>query len=495
MHTLILEYREQKWLHNLLTPACPCAFAFQRRLVCIHLLNLHPEHTWNLGQSLGQLRATPVRTAGGEAPDALLLAYCADFDLDPYIEMFFFPSDTLHLALVGLDGKVRWKVDLGPGAIPGMWFSPFFAMDLDGDGFESIYTVLSADPQHPLSQNQRVVRKLSPHDGSVLAEYPWINRMRVDLGAQWMGMQFRDFVFGGRVGGEPVFVTAQGTYGDMYLRGFGPGMVERWDHFISADSLGARGSHMCSVLDWNGDGDDELLWGERLISLRDGRELWCADREVYQGHSDIIQPVRMADGRFNLFTARESDPDATPRVAVFDDQGQRRFGGVDAGHMDMGWVARAGPGNEPLGMAVRIGRKTCGPDGRFHANPEIFSWDLTSGEPLTLPFPAYGTLPVDLDGDGKHEFLYGIPGQDGRLVNADGEALGTIPGCAALLQHIGPWPGEQVLSFTPEGDVTLWRDLDAVDHENAHVRYDHPAYKNLTRFGATGWNLAILGGI
>ncbi len=34
--------------------------------------------------------------------------------------------------------------------------------------------------------------------------------------------------------------------------------------------------------------------------------------------------------------------------------------------MDFGWVAQWDEGSEPVAAAIRIGRKTCGPDGRHH---------------------------------------------------------------------------------------------------------------------------------
>lgn len=458
-------------------------------------MNLTPCLRWNLGRPLGQARALLLSTEGSSQPDAILVAHSAVFDVDPFIEMFFFPEDTLHFSLLGLDGSVRWTLDLGRGAVPGMWFSPVFAMDLDGDGRDSIYTVLSADPKHPLSQNRRILRKISVRDGSTLAEYPWIHRQRVDLGAQWMGMLFRDFVFGGKVRGQPVLVTGQGTYGDMLLRAFDPGMHLRWERFIASGEPGARGSHMCPVLDWDSDGSDELLWGERLIALDRGNEIWCADREVYRGHSDIIQPVRMANGEFRLFTAREGDPAARPRVVCFDAHGQRLFGGVETGHMDMGWAARLPPWEAPVGMAVRIGHKSCGPDGRFHEDPEVFAWNLETGDPVDLPFPAYGCIPVDLNGDGFHELVFGIPGRDGTVLDGLGRPQGRLQGTTILVGHIGLWPGEQVLQFQPDGTLELWRDAAAVDSPASRARCSHPAYASLLRLTATGSNLSAMAGI
>jgi hypothetical protein len=162
---------------------------------CIFRLDILLEIS--LGSSIGQLRAMPVRLGEG-APKAFLAVYCADFDDDPYIEMFFFPTDTLKI---------------------------------------------------------------------------------------------RNSIFGGYANGEPVLVTAQGTYGDMFLQGWRPDMNLRWEHRIGKDDPGARGSHMCAIADMDQDGVQEVLWGERCIELSAGRECFCADRDTYRGHSDVAQPI------------------------------------------------------------------------------------------------------------------------------------------------------------------------------------------------------------
>ena len=98
----------------------------------------------SLGQKLGQHRAVPVRLGDG-APRAFLSIYCADGSIDPYHEMFFFPTDTLKFALFTEEGEILWKRDLGPGIVPGEWFSPIFAFDLDGDGVDEIWYVGNVD--------------------------------------------------------------------------------------------------------------------------------------------------------------------------------------------------------------------------------------------------------------------------------------------------------------------------------------------------------------
>lgn len=464
---------------------------------------LSPIQTYNLGQPLGQLRAVPVQLGAG-APPALLFAFCADVDVDPYPEMFFIPKDTLKLALYTLEGRELWRRDLGPGVLPGIWFAPILPADLDGDGTDEIYLVDNATPEHPLTHSGRVLRRLDAATGEITGETRWPR----NLESQWLNYSFRFFLFSGSVDGKTVLVSAQGTYGDMHLQGWDEGFKLRWKVDIPANTRGSRGSHMTPVVDWDGDGNDEFLWGERLMSFRDGAEIFCADRVVYDGHSDIIQPVLSADGKtWSLYTCRESTeynhnfphlvrPPISPRVVLFDSKGERVWSALEYGHMDMGWIGRVGADRTPLAGAVRIGKKSAGPDGKRHTAIEEFLWDGLSGSPSGARVPVYRTQPVDIDGDGRHEFIRGSAGADGMLFDASGKSLGSLGGPAALLSKVtDTCGGEQILTYAPDGKVTLWGNRTATDSEDARRRYTHPYYKANQRLGASASNLINLGGL
>jgi hypothetical protein len=391
------------------------------------------------------------------------------------------------------------------------------AFDLDGDGIDEIWFVDNVNTQHPLGLSGYRLARLDARTGETTGQWPW-PRLGND---QNLSHTFRNFILGGHAHGEPVLVTAQGTYGTMRLQGWRPDMSPRWETEIARESPGARGSHMCALADLNEDGVDELLWGERCLELAGGTELFCADRGVYRGHSDIALPVLdRASGRWLLYTCRESDHGAAPRVVMFDTQGQRLWGHVDHGHMDIGWVARLGatsgtdeadgarngpapvegdgaPGRqgEYVAMAIRIGQKFCGPDGRWHSGTEEFSWDARTGEPRPLPFSTYRTIPVDLNGDGYHELVRGQPSGDGEVWDGLGRPLGNVGGPVAMASKLLDLPGEQLLSYHEDGTVRLWADRNAVDTPAALARYAHPYYRTNQRLTAVGYNLINLGGI
>ena len=79
--------------------------------------NLQPVIELSLGSQLGQLRAVPVSLGPG-APRAFLAVYGEDSQVDPYVEMFFFPKGTLKFALFDERGDIIWRKDLGRGVVP-----------------------------------------------------------------------------------------------------------------------------------------------------------------------------------------------------------------------------------------------------------------------------------------------------------------------------------------------------------------------------------------
>lgn len=456
-------------------------------------LDLQMVAEFSLNQPIGQCRAVPVRPRRG-VPEAILVVYSADFDIDPSHEMFFFPKDTLKLALITQEGKVLWRRDLGRGVVPGVWFCPVFAFDLNGDGADEIFYVGNEDSRHPLSKTHRRLVCLDARTGETIGQWPWPHLMERQ---QELSFMYRDFIFGGYAKGEPVLVTAQGTYMDMFLQGWRADMTQRWQRDIIrvGEQRSAAGSHQCAIVDINHDGIDEVMWGERCIELSGGQQIFCADDVVYRGHSDLVQPMLGPDGRWRIFTIRESHPEASPRVVMFDDLGRRLWGHVDAGHIDMGWVARLGPRGEHVAAAIRIGEKSCGPDGRFHQQMDEFAFDALSGEPMALGFSHYRTLPVDLNGDGRHELVRGLPSGAGEVLSRDGEVVGTVGGATAMACKFLDRPGEQLLSYHGDGAVRIWADANAHDTPAALQRYAHPFYARNRALTACGYNWVNLGGV
>jgi hypothetical protein len=312
-----------------------------------------------------------------------------------------------------------------------------------------------------------------------------------------MSHQYRNFLLGGFVRGERVLVTAQGTYGDMALQAWNADMSKRWEIAIDpVEDKGARGSHVCPVVDIDGDGVDEVLWGERAISLDTGKQLFCADQGDWSGHSDIIQPVLdRSSGRWYIHTCRETATTQPPRIAMFDDTGKRVWAALDEGHIDTGWAARIGEGGAPVVLGVRVGQKVRDAQGERRMETESFLFHAVSGKRFEVPFDPYTSIPVDLNGDGTHELVKGYFEGDGTLLDRRGKVLGNIGGLAAMCSKFTDLPGEQILSFSKDGKVRIWADTNAEDTPAATQRYETNFYYVNQRLTACGYNLFILGGL
>jgi len=443
-----------------------------------------------LGEQTRQLRAVPVDLGEGQ-PRAILAVHCPDAEVDPYVEMFFFPNDTLKLTLFTDKGRILWQRDLGRGVVPGTWFCPVYPFDLDDDGSDEIWFVNNTDLDHPLSINSLCLARIDALNGETIGEWPWPG----PAPNQSLSHTFRNFILGGYIRGKPVLVTAQGTYGPMAIQAWNSDMKLRWEHKIGDQTPGARGSHMCPVVDVDNDGVDELFWGERCIELDTGKELFCADRDTYRGHSDVVQPVLdRTSGKWFIHTCRENT-NVSPRVAFFDDKGRRIWGDVDRGHMDMGWTARIGENGECIAMAIRIGGKTAGPKGFFRKGVEEFTYEAFTGREHPLPFSVFGTLPLDLNGDGIHELVRGLAQGNGEVIDNKGRVIGNVAGSVAVASKLLDRPGEQMLCRRDDGTVSIWADRKAKDTPEARKRYSHPFYKANQKLTATGSNTVNLAGI
>lgn len=449
--------------------------------------HLTPAVQFSVGSKMKQFRFVPF-ALGKER--AFLVVHSACAEVDPYHKMFFLPTDTLKLTAFDSRGRRLWQRDLGGGMIPGIWFCPVLPFDLDGDGVDEVYLVDNKDTDHALNFEGFVLERLSGRTGEVLARWPW---SKLD-DRQPMSHKYRNFIVGGFSKGRQRLVCCQGTYEDLQFQCYDSQMKQLWSRRVERADPGARGSHMCPVIDIDSDGRDELLYGERCMDIDTGRDIWIADADGWHGHSDVIQPtLDLQTGRWSVYTCRESD---TPSrgVVMFDDHGKELWGRRGMGHMDMGWTARLRDDGGHLCYALEIGQKSAGPGGFQRGNVVEYLFDMEGG-PLKVEFPLFMTLPVDFDGDGLHELMYTGGERRALVVSRRAEPLYQLEGEPAYGGKLLDAPGEQIVTWDGEGNVRIYACDRASDTPAAKRRYEHPYYAACRRLWAVGYNKANLGGL
>lgn len=442
--------------------------------------------SFTIGEEFAQMRSIPVAMGAGQE-EATLFIHSRNPNIDPWSEAFNYARDTLKMTLLSNSGKRLWHRDMGWGMVPGIWYSPVLSFDLDGDGVDEIWYVCSTRPNLPLSTFYRVLERIDPRSGEVTGQWPWPQYPR----GESMSYTYRYTLAAGYTQGEPVLITAQGTYGDMHLQGYQNGMIKRWEILIPTTEPGARASHVFPILDMNNDGIDEIFWGERILSVDDGHELFCCDRDRFKAHSDIVVPfIDPTDNRRYIYTCREGG--GAPRVVTYDFDGNIVWSAVEAGHMHRGWIANIGEDRRRIAMAMSLALDAKGAD-VHRSTPTHYYFDAVSGEPVdfTMPFQGCDLMPIDFTGDGYHDF-YGIGGDAlGKCYNRFGECLATLQaedGGARVVRSgkILDRPGQQLmLAYDKEGVVRIWGDDAASGEDDPFCKRYHRFMQHLM---ASGYN-------
>lgn len=410
-------------------------------------------------------------------------AYCEDPNADPCDSLLTVNHSPVHLAMYGAEGQQLWHRELSLGVIAGIWFMPFIAWDMDGDGIDEIWFVNNLS-EHQFMVRSRVLERVDAVTGETIATYPF---PADNIGWIMLGEAYRYSLYGGYVHGEPVLVMQQGTYKEMFFQCYNADMTLRWEREIKEDG-GVKASHSTPIIDLNDDNIDEVLVGERVLSLDTGEELACFDKGIYNGHSDVVLPFTdFNTGKKMIFTCRETgNYEGCPRIVMYDYQGNKIWQNVyiydpkqfASGHMHMGYVIYA----KPNYRRVAVGIKDTG---------ECYIYDAITGEDVQLPDIRLNVMrPIDINGDGYHEFItWGESTEYAKLFDSEGNIVSYIGG---ELMQTGKWDGfkgEQLLSFySDEGVVRMWGDVEADDSEVLISRYNTSFHETMDKMTGNGYN-------
>ena len=123
---------------------------------------------FEFSHEIKQERSVELRVGGR---DYILFCVSQNAGLDPWPEAFGYIDYPLSLVLFDADGREIWRRTFGRGTIPGVWFTPFIAFDLDGDGDDEIYFVHNIDDDHPFSHRSTYLEHIDPRTGETVAQY------------------------------------------------------------------------------------------------------------------------------------------------------------------------------------------------------------------------------------------------------------------------------------------------------------------------------------
>lgn len=405
--------------------------------------------------------------------------------LDPWPESFGYIDHPLSFVMFDDRGNRMWERTFGRGTVPGIWFSPFIAFDLDRDGVDEIYFVHNTDDERPFSQRSTYVEKIDPRNGETVEMYPFpAGNTALDK----MSYAFRHNLSAGYVHGEPVLVTAQGAYTNMHLQAYTMGMKLLWSRVIKKEDKGPRASHHICVFDYNEDGVDEIYYGERMISLADGHDVVCCDEDTYAGHSDVVLPFYDDDGKYYLYTCRENGSYVgCDRVVTFDKDGGSVWRALTAvregpeNHIHLGWLATVKPNHRKIVAACNLA------GGVKHEIADEYVFDALTGDPVSFPFPCplAHLFPLDINGDGYHEFFY-----DGKIYDCEGNLLADL-GKVQMINIFRAFglKGEQFfVRRSQEKCIELWADDEAVDSERLLARHARGFHAHMKKLTGAGYN-------
>ena len=186
------------------------------------------------------------------------------------------------------DGTFLWRVDLGPGIEPGIWYSPMLAFDLNGDGRAEV--AAKSGPPDAREPGGRVLSGpewCSVFDGMTgeeIARVDWPERSprygdynrnnRNQLGVAYLD------------GLTPCLLVARGTYKlmvvDAYqMKGNSLERLWHWDGDEENPVIRSQGAHGMHSADVDGDGREEVILGSVVLD-DNGTALWSTGL----GHPD-----------------------------------------------------------------------------------------------------------------------------------------------------------------------------------------------------------------
>lgn len=401
-------------------------------------------------------------------------------NIDPWEKYWYKSPETYKLEAYLADGTFLWRNDLGWAIERGIWYSPYIAWDLTGDGKAEVAAkVGEGDPRDPdgrVTSGPEFVVVWDGLTGREIARAPWPDRG----GFENYNLASRNQIAVAYLDGKtPCLLTLRGTYSHMVVHAYQlrKGTLQKLWEYDNAD-LGAafwgQGAHFTQAADIDADGRDEVLLGSAVLDDT-GVPLWTTGR----GHPDA----------FYLTDVLPANPGL--EIAYVMERGQASGGlnVVDARTGKTLWKLDAATKHvHGKGMCADIdptlpGQEVYGADAEGHvltASRWLFAADgtlLRQGKDCPWGFDI-STL--YWDADLQQELLAG------KVVDYQGGPVGgTIRGSRVLLADvIGDWREEVIVSVAGELRI-ICTPIAAMDRRVCLMQ--DPVYRMVTAMDPMGY--------
>ncbi|MBD3242686.1 MAG: hypothetical protein GF331_18995 [Chitinivibrionales bacterium] len=412
---------------------------------------------------------------------------------DPYYGGVWSPdkpcSDTYKLSMYLHDGTHLWTYDLGWGIELGIHYSPFALWDIDDDGkAEVLLKTVKSD--NPLDYDKEYLTVLDGMTKAVEKETRWLappsgfsstelqkynNNSRNHVAIAYLD------------GATPSIIVGRGTYGETKVAAFSPALTKLWESDF-APSTG-RSSHGMEVADIDGDGNDEIFWGDITIES-DGSTKWTAPR--YDGHPDLlfVADIIPSNPGLEVFYGREGwrQVQSTIGNLVLDASGEVLWQDMNHVHVHTGMMGDFS--NKSDGMEIYTGQEK---NADVPLGPFTYRSDGTIINNNTID-----GYPVQWDA-GPHKRIYDHG--RGNIVNYDsgtktfiGKA--TSVGRGPIIADLwGDYREEILAPETSDGNrVVIYTNYHAVDTRRVSLLLDKKYREGLARTGMQYLRQCFAGG-
>lgn len=235
----------------------------------------------------------------------------------------------------GLDGKKRWRIDMGRNIRAGAHYTQFMVFDFNGDGKSEIVMKTSdgtvdgkgkiigdANADYRAASGRILTGKeyltvFSGETGEALSviDYVPLRGNLADWGDDRANRSDRFLACVAYLDGiHPSVVMCRGYYTRTVLAAFdwdGHNLTQRWvfdSNNPGCESYAGQGNHNLRVADVDGDGCDEIIYGSCTID-NDGKGLYSTG--MYHGDALHLTQFDPSDPRLQVWDCHENKKDGS----------------------------------------------------------------------------------------------------------------------------------------------------------------------------------------